>query len=154
MPVQHAFDLYGVPGAAFAGFEAVGFELDGNGAEAKPLPPECTCIRGGTASVVRVCGPEAGRITQELTAQGKKLNTNVRWVEVYRVRRWQSAFHDSIYQLRTQGFKQDTYRKFQLQGWDDAETLVYTNSAGKYVGMISRGTSADGASSIFALYGN
>ncbi|SMB86027.1 hypothetical protein [Deinococcus hopiensis] len=109
---------------------------------------------GGTASVVRVCGPEAARITQELTAQGKKLNTNVRWVEVYRVRRWQSAFHDSIYQLRTQGFKQDTYRKFQLQGWDDAETLVYTNSAGKYVGMISRGTSADGSSSIFALYGN
>ncbi|SMB86088.1 hypothetical protein [Deinococcus hopiensis] len=78
----------------------------------------------------------------------------MRWVEVYRVRRWQSAFHDSIYMLRTQGFKQNTYRKFQLQGWDDAETLVYTNSAGKFVGMISRGTSADGSSSIFALYGN
>ncbi|WP_084045252.1 hypothetical protein [Deinococcus hopiensis] len=93
-------------------------------------------------------------MTQELTAQGRRLNTDVRWVKVYRVRRWQSAFHNSIYHLRAQGFKQDTYRKFRRQGWDNAETLVYTNSAGRYVGMISRGTSADGASFIFALYGN
>ncbi len=109
---------------------------------------------GGMASVTRLCGPQATRISEDLMAQGRRMNMQLRWVEVYEVRRWTSAFHDSIYQLRGLGFQQAQYRQFKLAGWNDAETLVYANRSGRYAGMIMQGRSATGDTALFALYGN
>ncbi|AZI42266.1 hypothetical protein EHF33_05460 [Deinococcus psychrotolerans] len=109
---------------------------------------------GGGASVVQFCDAAAQRFKQDFLIQSKKAGYNVKWVEYYRVANWVSTFHDSIYQTRALGFQQQNFKQFTVQNWRDMETVVYGNSSGKYVGMISRTVPGTKNTSEFVLYGN
>ncbi|MGY2893684.1 hypothetical protein [Deinococcus sp. UYEF24] len=108
----------------------------------------------GTASLFQFCDPSAARLRQNVLQQSRAAGLDVRWVEYYRAKDWVSAFHDSIYRTRSMGFQQVSYKQFTVQNWRDTETLVYANSAGKYVGMISRTVPGTTNTSEFVLYGN
>lgn len=112
--------------------------------------------RSTTASVTRICGGRAWDIEDDLKQQAKRLNVNIQWVEVYRVSRWTSVFHDLIYKSRAYGFQQTDYRRYSVVNYKDSSTLVYANSAGRYLGMIVQEIPAAtrGTEGLFILYGN
>lgn len=108
----------------------------------------------GMASVVQFCSAADTRFKQSVMRQARAAGLDVRWTEYYRAKEWVSAFHDSIYQTRALGFQQSNYKQFSVQEWKDTETLVYSNSSGKYVGMLSRRVPGTTNTSEFLLYGN
>ena len=114
---------------------------------------------GGGASVQRVCDAGARQLAADVMAAGKANGVPVRWVEVYGVRNWGSAFHDLIYKTRTLGYGQAGFGKFNAlprTRQSNKEQVVYANGSGKYVAQFSytEGPSTANTATVFVLYGN